>query len=176
MTIGNIWYNLWPFGTDCGHLVYFFPIWYVRIKKNLATLVSTSKKSKHKTLHFCCFCSRAAGREREPPWKLSGFIVHKKSTQMTLAVGRPKFAPSSILTHCIGKKWRKKHNAGVLIENLISRKFCKVLRRRSNWVARPNQTNKKSHFGLILVCLAWSTYVGKQTYLAYFTTISGILW
>jgi hypothetical protein len=34
------WYNLWPFGIVCGHLVYvFFPIWYVWPKKNLATLV-----------------------------------------------------------------------------------------------------------------------------------------
>jgi hypothetical protein len=32
------WYNLWPFGTVCGHLVHFFPVWYVWTKKNLATL------------------------------------------------------------------------------------------------------------------------------------------
>jgi hypothetical protein len=34
-----IWYNLWPFGFVCGHLVYFFPFWYVWTKKNLATLL-----------------------------------------------------------------------------------------------------------------------------------------
>jgi hypothetical protein len=33
-----IWYNLWPFGIVCGHLLYFSPIWNVRTKKNLATL------------------------------------------------------------------------------------------------------------------------------------------
>jgi hypothetical protein len=33
-----IWYNLWPFGIVCGHLLYFFPFWYVWTKKNLATL------------------------------------------------------------------------------------------------------------------------------------------
>jgi hypothetical protein len=42
-----IWYNLWPFGIIyvqlvcivCSHLLYFFPIWYVWTKKNLATLM-----------------------------------------------------------------------------------------------------------------------------------------
>jgi hypothetical protein len=34
-----IWYNLWPFGIVCGHLLYFFQIWNVWTKKNLATLV-----------------------------------------------------------------------------------------------------------------------------------------
>jgi hypothetical protein len=38
-----ICYNLWPFGIACGHLFYFFPIWYVLTKKNLATLVSALK-------------------------------------------------------------------------------------------------------------------------------------
>jgi hypothetical protein len=33
-----IWYNLWPFGIVCGHLLNFFPIWKVWTKKNLATL------------------------------------------------------------------------------------------------------------------------------------------
>jgi ABC-type spermidine/putrescine transport system permease subunit II len=32
-------YNLQPFGIVCGHLVYSFPFWYVRTKKNLATLL-----------------------------------------------------------------------------------------------------------------------------------------
>jgi hypothetical protein len=40
-----IWYNLWPFGIVCGHLLYFFPFRYVRTKKNLATLVSPSRFS-----------------------------------------------------------------------------------------------------------------------------------
>jgi hypothetical protein len=34
-----IWYNLWQFGTVCGDLVYFSPIWYAQTKKNLATLM-----------------------------------------------------------------------------------------------------------------------------------------
>jgi hypothetical protein len=34
-----IWNNVWQFGIVCGHLLYFFPIWYVWTKKNLATLV-----------------------------------------------------------------------------------------------------------------------------------------
>jgi hypothetical protein len=34
----SIWYNLWPFGTVCCHLVHFFPFWYVLATKNLATL------------------------------------------------------------------------------------------------------------------------------------------
>jgi hypothetical protein len=34
-----IWYHLQPFGIVCGHLVYFFPFWYVWTKKNLATLI-----------------------------------------------------------------------------------------------------------------------------------------
>jgi hypothetical protein len=32
-------YDLWPFGIVCGHLVYFFPFWYVWTDKNLATLM-----------------------------------------------------------------------------------------------------------------------------------------
>jgi ABC-type spermidine/putrescine transport system permease subunit II len=36
-----IWYNLRPFGIVCGHLVIFFPFWYVLNKKNLATLCAT---------------------------------------------------------------------------------------------------------------------------------------
>jgi hypothetical protein len=36
-----ICYNLWPFGIVCVHLLYFFPIWNVWTKKNLATLVSS---------------------------------------------------------------------------------------------------------------------------------------
>jgi hypothetical protein len=35
-----IWYNLWPFGIVCRHLVNFFQIWYVW-KKNLAHLLKT---------------------------------------------------------------------------------------------------------------------------------------
>jgi hypothetical protein len=35
-----IWYNLWPFGIVCGHLL-FFPIWIVLTKKNLVTLHQT---------------------------------------------------------------------------------------------------------------------------------------
>jgi hypothetical protein len=35
-----IWYNSWPLGIVCGLLLYFFPIWYVWTKKNLATLVT----------------------------------------------------------------------------------------------------------------------------------------
>jgi hypothetical protein len=31
-------YNLWPFGAEGGNLLYFLPIWYIWIKKNLATL------------------------------------------------------------------------------------------------------------------------------------------
>jgi hypothetical protein len=38
-----VWYNLWPSGIVCGHLLYFFPIWYVWTKKNLATLVSRTE-------------------------------------------------------------------------------------------------------------------------------------
>jgi hypothetical protein len=34
-----IWYNVWPLVINCGHLVYFFQLWYVWTKKNLATLV-----------------------------------------------------------------------------------------------------------------------------------------
>jgi hypothetical protein len=29
MEMENIWNILWPFGIFCGHLVYFFPFWYV---------------------------------------------------------------------------------------------------------------------------------------------------
>jgi hypothetical protein len=29
----TIWYNIWPFGIVCGHLVYIFPFWYVWTKK-----------------------------------------------------------------------------------------------------------------------------------------------
>jgi hypothetical protein len=51
MTIRNI---LRPFGIIFGHFVYivcgnlniFFPFWYVRTKKNLATLVQTDSRSK----------------------------------------------------------------------------------------------------------------------------------
>jgi hypothetical protein len=34
-----ICYNLWPLGIVWGHLLYFFPIWNVWTKKNLATLL-----------------------------------------------------------------------------------------------------------------------------------------
>jgi hypothetical protein len=32
------WHNVCQFGKVCGHLVYFFPFWYVWTKKNLATV------------------------------------------------------------------------------------------------------------------------------------------
>jgi hypothetical protein len=35
-----IWYNLWPFGKVCRHLVYFFQFGMFGPKKNLAILVS----------------------------------------------------------------------------------------------------------------------------------------
>jgi hypothetical protein len=38
-----IWFNLWSFGIVCG---YFFPFWYVRTTKNLATLASTLARPK----------------------------------------------------------------------------------------------------------------------------------
>jgi hypothetical protein len=33
-----IWHNVWQFGIVCGHLVYYFPFWYVWSETNLATL------------------------------------------------------------------------------------------------------------------------------------------
>jgi hypothetical protein len=45
----SIRYNLWPFGIVCGHLLYFFPIWYVRTKKNLATLYLIMGARKNET-------------------------------------------------------------------------------------------------------------------------------
>jgi hypothetical protein len=36
-----IWYSLWPFGTFCGYLVYFFLILVCCTNKNLATLLRT---------------------------------------------------------------------------------------------------------------------------------------
>jgi hypothetical protein len=35
--------NLQPFGIVCGHLVHFFPFWYVWTKKNLATLAEAAQ-------------------------------------------------------------------------------------------------------------------------------------
>jgi hypothetical protein len=35
----TIWYNLWTFGTVCGHLLYFTPISYAWTKKNQATQI-----------------------------------------------------------------------------------------------------------------------------------------
>jgi hypothetical protein len=43
--VSVIWYNLWPFGIVCGHLIYFFPFWYVETKKNLAALLGGEKNS-----------------------------------------------------------------------------------------------------------------------------------
>jgi hypothetical protein len=40
-----IWYNLWPFGIVCGHLLCF---WYAWTKKNLATLVEIVVDTKYK--------------------------------------------------------------------------------------------------------------------------------
>jgi hypothetical protein len=37
----TIWDILGPFGLVCSRMVYFFPFWYVWIKKNLATLLKT---------------------------------------------------------------------------------------------------------------------------------------
>jgi hypothetical protein len=36
-----IWYNLWPFVINCGHLVYFFHFGMFGPRKNLATLILT---------------------------------------------------------------------------------------------------------------------------------------
>jgi hypothetical protein len=36
---GKYWYMLWTFGIVCGHLVDFFPFWYVWTTKNLSTLL-----------------------------------------------------------------------------------------------------------------------------------------
>jgi hypothetical protein len=48
-----IWYNLWPFGIVCGHLVIFPPFWYVCLdQKNLATLLSICHVSSKPTLNF----------------------------------------------------------------------------------------------------------------------------
>jgi hypothetical protein len=46
-----ILYNLQPFGTVCGHLVYFIPFWYVWTKKNLSTLLCYMECSK--IVEFC---------------------------------------------------------------------------------------------------------------------------
>jgi hypothetical protein len=49
-----IWYNLWLFGIVCGRLLYFFPIWNVWTKKNLATLDSIcgiSERTNKKRFH-----------------------------------------------------------------------------------------------------------------------------
>jgi ABC-type spermidine/putrescine transport system permease subunit II len=34
-----IWHNACQFGIVCGHLVFVFPFWYVKTKKNLATML-----------------------------------------------------------------------------------------------------------------------------------------
>jgi hypothetical protein len=48
-----IWYNLWPFGKVCSHLVYFSPFWYVWTKKHLATLHATQTLCR--TIKNLCF-------------------------------------------------------------------------------------------------------------------------
>jgi hypothetical protein len=43
----TIWYNIWPFGIVCGHLVYtLFLFWYVWAKKNLATLMHSFRNAR----------------------------------------------------------------------------------------------------------------------------------
>jgi hypothetical protein len=44
----DIWHNVWQFGMVYGHLVYFFPFWYVWTKKNLATLAANDRRKKEK--------------------------------------------------------------------------------------------------------------------------------
>jgi hypothetical protein len=34
----TIWYNLWSFGTGCGHLVYFYRFGFVWTNENLAKI------------------------------------------------------------------------------------------------------------------------------------------
>jgi hypothetical protein len=70
-----IWYNSWPFGIVCGHLLYFSQFGMFFTKKNLATLVVWHDKNRINPTLLLCRKTPTFGLCKYPVTLLPGLCV-----------------------------------------------------------------------------------------------------